>query len=281
VKVAFRVLAFLSLCVFGSTIYSIQTELDRMRGSHRLIEELSYFPSGRFLKQAVLGYDHLAADLVWVRAIQYFGQHRLTDLKFEHLSHILDILTTLDPQFVHAYTFGSLVLIDYAGGRDEALSLLKKGMEENPLQWEIPFTAGFIHYIFLRQFQTAGDYFLRAAKLPEAPQSCLRFAGYVYGKAGERDVALRLWNELYNSTQNEVEKETALTWMNRLTREKHVSLLEKALDEYRSIYRTYPATLGELVEKGLLKEVPDDPYGGRYYLDPTTHEVKSTARTRR
>lgn len=146
-RTAFRVLFVLSLLIFGTTVYSVQTEIDRMKGRHRLMEELSYFPSGRFLKLSVLGYDHLAADLVWLRAIQYFGQHRLTDLKFEYLSHMLDILTTLDPKFIHAYTFGALLLTDAAREPDRAMELLKRGMEENPDRWEIPFTAGFINYV--------------------------------------------------------------------------------------------------------------------------------------
>ncbi len=280
-RVTLRVLSLLSLLVLGTTVYSLQTEIDRMRGRHRLIEELSYFPSGRFLRQAVLGYEHLAADLIWLRAIQYFGQHRLTDLKFEHLGHILDILTTLDPQFIHAYTFGALLLTDYAKGPEEALELLKKGMRENPNAWEIPFTAGFIHYIFLRQLSTAAQYFLRAGKLPDAPEACLRFAGFVYRKAGQREVALRLWIELYNSTENKVEKETALRYVNKLTMERHAELVEGAVETFRDTYHTYPARLEDLVTTGLLEEIPRDPHGGHYFLDPSTYKLRSTARAGR
>lgn len=280
-RTALRVLSFLSLLVLGTTVYSVQTEIDRMRGGHHLLEELAYFPSGKFVKQAVLGYDHIAADLVWLRAIQYFGQHRLTDLKFEHLSHILDILTTLDPKFIHAYTFGALLLMDYAKGPQEARTLLEKGMRENPDRWEIPFTTGFIHYVFLKQLPEAGEYFLKAAKLPDAPEACLRFAGFVYRKAGERKMALRLWTDLYNSSRNQVEKETALRYINKLTMEKHVELIEKAIEEYRNTYHVYPPSLKELVARGLLSEIPKDPYGGHYYLDPATHKVNSTAGRRR
>lgn len=280
-RTAIRVLAVLSLLVFGSSVYSLQTEIDRMRGGHHLLEELAYFPSGKFVKQAVLGYDHLAADLVWLRAIQYFGQHRLTDLRFEHLSHILDILTTLDPKFIHAYTFGALLLIDYSRDADEARELLAKGMRENPDRWEVPFTAGFVHYIYLRELPTAGEYFLRASTLPDAPEACLRLAGFVYRKAGQREVALRLWTDLYNSTQNQVEKETALRYINKITMERHVELIEKTIEEYRKAYQAYPSSLKELVGRGLLSEIPQDPYGGYYYLDRSTHKVKSSTTRRR
>src|SRR4029079_17912289 len=42
----------------------------------RPLEELSYYPSGRHLKAATLGHAESAADLAWLRAVQYYGAHR-------------------------------------------------------------------------------------------------------------------------------------------------------------------------------------------------------------
>lgn len=278
-KPVFKVLSPLLLLSFGTSVYSIQTEIDRLRGRHHLMEELMYFPSGRFVKQAVLGYDHLAADLVWLRAVQYFGQHRMTDLKFEYLGHILDILTTLDPQFIHAYTFGALLLTHAAKEPDRAMELLQKGMRENPSDWRLPYITGFIHYVFLRDLRKAGEYFLKASRLPRASEKCLRFASFVYERAGEREVALRLWTELYNSTQNEIEKETALRYIKKLIMQGHIESMEKAIEEYRRVQGTHPSTLEQLVTGGFLKEIPEEPHGGRYYLDTKTHQVRSTVRS--
>jgi hypothetical protein len=76
----------------------------------RPLEELSYYPSGRSLEPATLGHAATAADLAWLRAVQYYGQHRTSDNQFARMGHVFDILTTLDPSFLPAYVFGAFAL---------------------------------------------------------------------------------------------------------------------------------------------------------------------------
>jgi hypothetical protein len=110
-----------------------QREIDsRVVIREEIVKELFYFPSGNFIQGKVGGFDNLIADWVWLRAIQYYGHHRLTDAKFTFLGHILEVLTTLDHRFIHAYTFGSLLLTHDAEDPDTALELLKKGSQKNP-----------------------------------------------------------------------------------------------------------------------------------------------------
>ena len=45
------------------------------------------------------------------------------------------------------------------------------------------------------------------------------------------------------------------------------TVLEKALKAYRTETGSLPESLKELVEAGLLDRLPDDPYGGEFYLD--------------
>ena len=59
------------------------------------LEELSYYPSGNHLRPATLGHEETAADLGWIRAVQYYGEHRRTDNRFVRMRHVFDILTTL------------------------------------------------------------------------------------------------------------------------------------------------------------------------------------------
>ena len=60
-------------------------------------EELLYYPSGRFLKEAALGYDQAAAAWTWLRTVQYYGAHRRGDRQFDMMYHLCDIVTDLDP----------------------------------------------------------------------------------------------------------------------------------------------------------------------------------------
>jgi tetratricopeptide (TPR) repeat protein len=172
-------------------------------------QELMYFPSGKFLKQSALGHTSTLADIAWLRAIQYYGHHRLTDKKYDMVGHIFDIVTTLDPNFVHAYVFGAIVLAQDAGRPEEGLALLKKGMRHNPENWLLAFETGFIYHIMLKDYENAGRYFRLASVLPNAPSFPARFAAFANERAGRTETAIQLWSEIAKATPNTQLKEIA------------------------------------------------------------------------
>jgi len=263
-RIVHGLLIGLLICAAGSGVFFIQTRIDRIRKPREaIVRELMYFPSGKFMRVATVGYDNLAADLVWLRAIQYYGQHRLTDLKFEYLGHIFDILTTLNPRFTDAYTFGSLLLADDAKEPERALLLLDKGMRNNPHNWRIPFTKGFIYYVFLRDFFKAGKYFEMASTKDGAPEMAARFASFSYQRGGDRITAINLWGEIYTRSENEVEKVTALRYWKRLVSE----ILDEKVNEYRKRFGRYPYALSELVEAGLVRKLPVAPDGDTFVFN--------------
>ncbi len=51
----------------------------RPRLSPGSADELLYYPSGLMARRAALGYETAAADIAWLRGIQYYGEHRITD----------------------------------------------------------------------------------------------------------------------------------------------------------------------------------------------------------
>ncbi len=179
-------------------------------------QELMYFPSGRFLKESALGHTSTVADIAWLRAIQYYGHHRMTDRKYEMVGHIFDIITTLDPNFVHAYVFGAVVLSQDAGKPEEGLALLRKGMRANPDNWLLAFETGFIYYVILHDCENAGRYFALASRLPNAPDMTSRFAAFVEEKAGHAETALELWSEIARATDNTFIKQMAEERMEKL-----------------------------------------------------------------
>ena len=57
-----------------------------------------------------LGYRELAADLLWLQAIQMMGERKLSEEAGRWLYQALDRITTIDPKFVRAYEAGSHAL---------------------------------------------------------------------------------------------------------------------------------------------------------------------------
>ena len=231
----------------------------------KLVEELMYFPSGRWVRPLTAGYYNLAGDVVWLRAIQYFGDHNLSDKKFDYLYHIMDVLTTLDMAFVSAYTLGGILLTDYAGQIQNALNLLEKGIKHNWENWRIPFVKGFIYYVYLRDYPKAVLYFRYSSLCPGAPAMPAQFAAFILGKKlRNRDVALALWWEIYNKSETVLEKKAALRNIVELTKE----ILSGFVEEYKRRHNKLPASISDLVREGFITKrgYLHGPDGGFYYI---------------
>src|SRR5438309_1238910 len=65
--------------------------------------QLQLLPNGAFVKPLVLGYHHVAADLLWLNIVQVLGEPEVRQADYEWLFHALDVATTLDPHYVYAY----------------------------------------------------------------------------------------------------------------------------------------------------------------------------------
>src|SRR6185503_20271700 len=132
-------------------------------------QKLVILPKGEFLKPMVLGYAELAADLVWLQFIQALGSDDVREQDYEWMRHALDVVTTLDPQFVEAYDLGGVVLAELGKHVEWSNALLEKGMTANPQAWRLPFLLGFNHFFHLQDYGRAAAYLSKAARLPGAP----------------------------------------------------------------------------------------------------------------
>jgi tetratricopeptide (TPR) repeat protein len=178
--------------------------------------ELAYFPSGRMLHAASIGFDGLAADFAFLRAVQYYGEHRKSDRDYPWAPHLFHVITELDRRFATPYLFGALVLVEDAGRFELGLDLLRRGMHANPERWELPFEAGFLTLVTGRDRDQAARWLERATRLPGAPDYVARFAAFAYTQAGSREAALRLWRQIAEETTEPGIRETALRYIAKL-----------------------------------------------------------------
>jgi hypothetical protein len=107
-----------------------------------------YLPPSKILKLASLGHTELAADLIHSRANVYFGTQLHARLPTKWLAQYLHAAIDLDPQFRRLYLAGAAMLI-YNGQHivpDMTLAantVLERGRQAFPFDWEIPFQLGF------------------------------------------------------------------------------------------------------------------------------------------
>ncbi len=179
-------------------------------------EELLFFPSGTLLKPACLGFDTMVADLCWVRALQYYGLHRLTDHRYDGSQHLFTTITELDPQYQSAYLLGAVVLAQDVGDTPAAMQLLARGMRARPGDWQLPFEAGFVWYVVEGQPDRAEPWFRRAAALSPNPDLARRFAAWCAMRAGRHEDAQAMWTMLAEQTTDPALRRVARQYLTRL-----------------------------------------------------------------
>lgn len=204
--------------VLGACAFATAATLARTLPRPHPLEELSYYPSGQRLGLATLGHRESFADLAWMRAVQYYGEHRRTDLKFTHLAHVFDVLTSLSPRFVPAYVFGAFALAQEGYAFERAEALMLKGFEHNPRSGVLAFEMGFLYYVRPggRDLRRAAECFEAAARLPDGPPQASRFAAYARQHSGDLRVAYEMWQVVAESSPNRYLKDMAEREMARI-----------------------------------------------------------------
>jgi len=260
----------------------LQGELDlRQDRTVVQIEGLAQLPKGEYLKPALLGYDHLGADFLWLRLIQVIGKKRNSADEYEWMYHALDVITTLDPQYAYAYYAGGVILGDLANRPDLSIRLLEKGVSANPEVWNIPFLLGYNYYFLLGDPSKGAEYIMEAARRPDGPSYLPGLATRMAAEAGSPDTALVFLEARLTDTHDPEMREVLANRKKEVIIERDLLMLESAVEAYRTQHQTLPSTLTDLVVSGALSSLPQEPFGGDYRLDPKTGSVSSSTHPER
>jgi tetratricopeptide (TPR) repeat protein len=258
---------------------ALQVARDRMfpradREAYRIL----YVKSGPAMRRIVLGFDAIAADVYWIRAIQHYGGDRRAGQqarKYDLLYPLLDLTTVLDPYFTIAYRFGAIFLSEaYPGGPgrpDQAIMLLRKGIARQPTKWQYYHDIAFVYYWQLRDMEAAARWFRLAASQPNAPNWLEPVAATMLTQGGDRASARFLWQQILRAQES---------WLQQTARRGLAQLdaLDQ-IDQLQAIVRAWPPAPGgryswqDFVRRGVLGEVPLDPSGTPYDLDPGSGTV--------
>jgi hypothetical protein len=241
-------------------------------------KESLYLTSGAAARRLSIGYSTLAADLYWIRAIQYYGGTRLQldrtaaeqptpnasagGSNFELLYPLLDLTTTLDPRFNIAYRFGSIFLAEPspggAGRPDLAIALLEKGLRERPDKWEYMQDIGFVHYWWRRDFKAASQWFDKASQVPGAPWFLKSLAAVTLAEGGDRTSSRTMWTAIQQSAEIDWLKGDAERRLHQLDALDLIDTVQRAVDAAEP--RTGKLTSWQdVIHAGVLKGVPLDP----------------------
>jgi len=268
--------AFLvAIAVLMSSAAGTAVARDRRYPWNRVEDRLLYISSGNLMDKLALSYDTLLADVYWIRAIQHYGYDRLhpeAPERYALLYPLLDLTTSLDPNFMVAYRFGAIFLSEPdpggAGRPELAIALLEKGVKTNPDKWEYYHDIGFVYYWHLHAYQKAAEWFSRGAERPGAPWWLKTYAAVMLTKGGNRQASRFMWQNILQTANNDWMKQSARKRLLQLDALDQIDALDRVVAEFRRRTGEYPQSWDELVKARLLRSTPIDPSGVSYTINP-------------
>jgi hypothetical protein len=267
-SIVFTVIAIPVLFV---AVAMLQVRIDAKTRSIAQEKEELLLTSGPVLKKLSLGYAPLLADIYWTRAVQYYGGWvGNPDAKFELLWPLLDVTTTLDPQLIVAYRFGAIFLSEPQpigeGRPDLGVELVKRGIRENPFEWQLGTDLGFMYFWYLHDYNDSADTYLETTKNPKAPEWVRIMAARMADRGDALETSKIVWSEIYQSTTNKDIRKQALQHLQGLKAIDDERHLDALIEGFRKLHGRNPDSIEQLRDDGFLAGIPLDPAGFPYRI---------------
>jgi hypothetical protein len=184
---------------------------------HRLIEkwrnpiyryrDALYLPSSDYIRAITMGYDQFASDFLWLRMIQSFAAGYTRPENAEQMMGYFRVITDLDPNFHHAYSFSMLAVGEEAKRDDLAQEVVDKFIETNPHRFEIP-KEGAYHAWWIMKNTPVSVFYIDMAKLdPTCPEYLSRWRDHILAGSGHYQIAYesKLMNTIKYAARQDIQ----------------------------------------------------------------------------
>ena len=267
----------LLIVLFGlAGVVGVSRTIDSQRSvASSTVTEDQLYLKGATVKRVSLGFNGLAADWYWMRSLQYVGRKVLSNgqglqldnlgtLNLKLLAPLLDISTTLDPQFLEPYEYAAIVLpgIDV----QEAKRITKKGIAANPSSWRLYQHLGYIYWQ-QQDYEMARETYREGAKLPGAPAWMEAMQARMAVEGGSRDTAREIYQRMYEQAGDEKVKEMARRRLLQLKSFDERDGLRRLMSVYKTQSGKCPSSWADLAATLRALRIPIDSSGAPF--DPT------------
>ncbi len=281
-----RIVGLLAIAGLLGVSVVVQTGRDRHFATDKPAEQVLYVQSPEVMKRMTVSFSALAADVYWIRAIQFFGQVRQShDPKsnYDLLYPLLNIATSLDPRFNIAYRFGAIFLSEAPPGGpgrpDQAIALLQKAIAVMPEKWQYYQDIGYVHYWARHDFISAAEWFRKGSEVEGAPWWLKTLAAHTLAAGGDRATSRTLYTALAQSSENDFMQQDARRRLRQLDAMDAMDALKARVEQFKKNGGAAPFTWQRLVSARLLPGVPLDPDGLAFDIDPNTGDVRLDKRS--
>ena len=256
-----------------------QRHIDEHAGAFRAQEEVLYLWSGEQVRRLFPGFEGLAADVYWLRTVQYFGGERLFsgDRRFELLRPLIEITTTLDPRLEIAYRYGAVFLCEPppagAGRPHEGIEVLEAGVRNVPGSWRLRQNLGFFRFLYQGDAHGAAAELEEAAALPGAAFWLRTLAADLLAKGGDLEASRQMWQQMYDQEEEGILRMHAadqLAILDSRAAAEHLTALVAAVERREG---RRPERLEELRRFGVWSGPLEDRSGVAFSYDVSTGQV--------
>jgi hypothetical protein len=246
-----------------------------------------FVPSRSAAPYLSLGYRELAADLLLVRMIGYFGGQ---DSDAPAVAGLAEAVAALDPRYERIYDMGANAMTLARRGVDgpillRAVALLERGMREFPDDWKLPYLAGQIYTQDLRSDDPAqrrawdekGTLLIESAiRKPGAPKEAALWAAVMRTRLGQHERAVQGLKELILISSDPANRKRLLEALAKLEEQDSAQIGAELLEAQERFARSWKAErpavtatmyilLGPRIEPGF--DMYDLATGGRDLLE--------------
>jgi hypothetical protein len=253
--------------------------VEAVAGRYRPQEEVLYLWSGQQVRRLFPGFESVAADVYWLRTVQYFGGQRLfaAGKRFDLLEPLIDITTTLDPRLEMAYRYGAIFLSEPwpvgAGRPQRGIEVLERGVANLPRSWRLRQDLGFFHFLYLHDAHRAAEVLDQAAAIPGAAFWLRSMAADLLAKGGDRASSRRMWQQMFDQAEPGIIKENARVRLHRFDSLDIADRLTESAQALAQRNGRLPASLEELRVLSGWRHPPTDAAGVPFSYDRNSGRV--------
>jgi len=219
--------------------------------------------SAQFIKLFDLGLHSALASYYWVNNV-------ITELPFlrdgfDQYNKDLTFINNLDPRFSFPYYWTVLVLpnTQYPDAVNAAIEIGDRGVREADPDWRVSFFLATLYYLDKNDRPDALKYFDLAAQDPKAPFYIKRFSENFGIAPNVRQETEKIWEAIAQSNDDPETKARAEAYLTRL---QMFDFLEQEAQVYKQKYGKLPLDVTDLVTGGILRALPQDPFGFQFKM---------------
>ncbi len=268
-KTLLPVCLLLFLITFAYSNLSIKAHRNRMGASYSL--DISSIPP-KVVKLLAGEFSGLSADFLLLQIGSFIGSNTtISDDQWKIIQRGYEQAFELDPYFQQTYIQAQAFLAWDAKMPEAAIDILDRFAEKRPWDWRPGYYAGFDHYYFLDDYQTASDVFLKTSQIKHAPLIIALLGSRFAAREKRAQASIQILElmledmELNDTDRKEIN--------NRIQALKGVEILQAAVEKYKLVFFTFPSALDDLVTHHILERLPENPYSKEFSYHPENGDV--------